>query len=289
MVEYFGVGPDKVVDIQALAGDSTDNVPGAPGIGVKTAAQLIAEYGDLETLLARAGEIKQPKRREALTDPQNVERIRISKQLVTLVRDVAVETPLDALALPQLDGKRLLAFLKAMEFTTLTRRVAEICGVEASSVEPDPRFVGPGGLAQRDGGQAEAPAPAAPTPPAAALRPRHRPPRRQATPESAPADLVRARAAEARAPIDRSLTRPCGRRRSLPAGSPARRPKGVVAVDTETTSLDPMQAELIGLSLAVRPGEACYVPLGHRVGADDLFGGGALVEGRSPKRRRWRC
>ena len=98
VVEYFGLGADKVVDIQALAGDSTDNVPGAPGIGVKTAAQLIAEYGDLETLLARAGEIKQPKRREALTDPQNVERIRISKQLVTLARDVAVETPLEALA-----------------------------------------------------------------------------------------------------------------------------------------------------------------------------------------------
>src|SRR6204780_5050650 len=89
---YFGGGPDKVIDIQALAGDSTDNVPGAPGIGIKTAAQLIAEYGDLDTLLARAGEIKQPKRREALTDPQNVERIRISKQLVTLARDVAVET-----------------------------------------------------------------------------------------------------------------------------------------------------------------------------------------------------
>src|ERR1700734_2778211 len=80
VVEYFGLGPDKGVDIQALAGDSTDNVPGAPGIGVKTAAQLILEYGDLETLLARAGEIKQPKRREALTDPQNVERIRISKR-----------------------------------------------------------------------------------------------------------------------------------------------------------------------------------------------------------------
>ena len=164
VVEYFGLGPDKVVDIQALAGDSTDNVPGAPGIGVKTAAQLIAEYGDLETLLARAGEIKQPKRREALTDPQNVERIRISKQLVTLVRDVEVETPLEALATPQLDGKRLLAFFKAMELTTLTRRVAEICGVEASSVEPDPRFVGPAGWLKRDGGQAEAPALEAPAP-----------------------------------------------------------------------------------------------------------------------------
>ena len=85
---YFGVGPDKVVDIQALAGDSTDNVPGAPGIGVKTAAQLINEYGDLDTLLARAGEIKQPKRRETLTNPETVELVRISKQLVTLVRDV---------------------------------------------------------------------------------------------------------------------------------------------------------------------------------------------------------
>ena len=83
VVKYFGVGADKVVDVQALAGNSTDNVPGAPGIGLKTAAQLIAEYGDLETLLARAGEIKQPKRREALSDPEIVERIRISKQLVT--------------------------------------------------------------------------------------------------------------------------------------------------------------------------------------------------------------
>src|SRR5271165_5876371 len=107
VVEYFGAAPDKVVDIQALAGDSTDNVPGAPGIGVKTAAQLIAEYGDLDTLIARAGEIKQPKRHEALTDPQNVERIRISKKLVTLVRDVPVEIPLDNLVTPEIDGKAL--------------------------------------------------------------------------------------------------------------------------------------------------------------------------------------
>ena len=93
--EYFGVGPDRVVDVQALAGDSTDNVPGAPGIGLKTAAQLITEYGDLETLLARAGEIKQPKRREALTNPETVKLIRVSKELVTLDRDVPVETPLE--------------------------------------------------------------------------------------------------------------------------------------------------------------------------------------------------
>ena len=120
-----------MIDVQALAGDSTDNVPGAPGIGLKTAAQLITEYGDLETLLARAGEIKQPKRREALTDPESVKRIRVSKELVTLDRNVPVETPLEALATPELDGKRLVSFCKAMELTTLTRRVAEICGVDA--------------------------------------------------------------------------------------------------------------------------------------------------------------
>ena len=281
VVEYFGLGPDKVVDIQALAGDSTDNVPGAPGIGVKTAAQLIAEYGDLETLLARAGEIKQPKRREALTDPQNVERIRISKQLVTLVRDVAVETPLEALATPKLDGKRLLGFFKAMELTTLTRRVAEICGVEASSVEPDPRFVGPAGWLKRDGGQAEAPAleafaptsapEAAPAPPA---------PAREAIPEATPADLVRARAAEARAPIDRSAYATVRTAAELAAWIARAEGTGVVAVDAELSSIDPMRGELIGLSMAVGPGEACYIPIGHRVGADDLFGGGALVEGQ---------
>ncbi len=281
VVEYFGLGPDKVVDIQALAGNSTDNVPGAPGIGVKTAAQLIAEYGDLETLLARAGEIKQPKRREALTDPQNVERIRISKQLVTLARDVAVETPLEALATPKLDGKRLLGFFKAMELTTLTRRVAEICGVEASSVEPDPRFVGPAGWLKRDGGQAEAPAlegPAPASPPEAA--PTSAPAARETIPEATPADLVRARAAEARAPIDRSAYATVRTAAELAAWIARAEAEGVVAVDAELSSIDPMRGELIGLSMAVRPGEACYIPIGHRVGADDLFGGGALVEGQ---------
>ncbi len=280
VVRYFeGVGPDKVVDVQALAGNSTDNVPGAPGIGLKTAAQLIIEYGDLETLLARAGEIKQPKRREALTDPQNVERIRISKQLVTLVRDVAVETPLEALALPQLDGKRLLGFFKAMELTTLARRVAEICGVEASSVEPDPRFVGPAGWLKRDGGNAEAPAPEAPAPDAApAPAPLAAAPR--AMPESAPADLVRARAAEARAPIDRSAYATVRTAAELAGWIARAQAEGVAAVDAELSSIDPMRGELIGVSIAVKPGEACYIPIGHRVGADDLFGGGALVEGQ---------
>jgi DNA polymerase-1 len=281
VIEYFGLGADKVVDIQALAGDSTDNVPGAPGIGVKTAAQLISEYGDLETLLARAGEIKQPKRREALTDPQNVERIRISKQLVTLVRDVAVETPLEALATPNLDGKRLLGFFKAMELTTLARRITEICGVEASSVEPDPRFVGSAGWLKRDGGPAEAPALEAPAPAAAPeAPPTPASPAHEAIAETGPSDLVRARAAEARAPIDRSAYATVRTPVELASWIARAEADGAVAMDAQLSSIDPMRGELIGLSMAVRPGEACYIPIGHRVGADDLFGGGALADGQ---------
>ncbi len=156
VVDYFGAGPDTVIDSQALAGDSTDNVPGAPGIGVKTAAQLLAEFGDLETLLARAGEIKQPKRRETLTNPDNVKLIRISKQLVTLVDVVTVEEQLVDLALVPPDAKTLIAFLKALEFTTITRRVAELYGVEAGEIEPDPAYVGPAGWRGRNGQAKEA-------------------------------------------------------------------------------------------------------------------------------------
>ena len=279
VVEYFGVGPDRVIDVQALAGDSTDNVPGAPGIGLKTAAQLITEYGDLETLLQRASEIKQPKRREALTDPESVKRIRISKELVTLDRNVPVETPLEALATPQLDGKRLVAFCKAMELTTLTRRVAEICGVDAGSIEPDPRFVGPaawpGGqgvaLLQREGEAPAEGAPAAPGIPAPA-------PPQKATPQDAtPADLAAARAKEARAPIDRAAYNIVRTAAGLEPWIARARDEGLVAIDVETSSPDPLQGDLIGLSLAVRPGEACYIPIGHRTGENDLFDGAGLA------------
>ena len=138
VVDYFGVSPELVVDVQALAGDSTDNVPGAPGIGIKTAAQLLKEYGSLDALMARAHEIKQPKRREALTLPENVERIRISRELVRLCDDVVLETPLDALRLPDADPARLIGFCKALEFTTITRRVAEMYGLDHASVRPTP-------------------------------------------------------------------------------------------------------------------------------------------------------
>jgi 5'-3' exonuclease len=135
VIEKFGVPPEKVVEVQALAGDSVDNVPGVPGIGIKTAAQLITEYGDLETLLTRAPEIKQPKRREALIE--NADKARISKQLVQLDDRVALDVPLDDLAVHEPDSRKLIAFLKAMEFSTLTRRVAEYSQIDPSDVEAD--------------------------------------------------------------------------------------------------------------------------------------------------------
>ncbi len=282
MVEYFGVGPDRVVDVQALAGDSTDNVPGAPGIGLKTAAQLITEYGDLETLLARAGEIKQPKRREALTNPDTVKLIRVSKQLVTLDRDVPVETPLEALATPELDGKRLVSFCKAMELTTLTRRVAEICGVDMGAIDPDPRFVGPaawpGGqgvaLLERDGDVLADGVSVSPAAPASAPAPRAP---KVASQDASPADLAAARAKEARAPIDRTAYKIVRTAAELSEWIARAEDEGAVAVDVETNSADPLQGDLIGLSLAVKPGEACYIPIGHRTGAADLFDGAGLA------------
>src|SRR5712675_26136 len=135
VIEKFGVPPEKVVEVQALAGDSTDNVPGVPGIGIKTASQLIVEYGDLETLLLRAGEIKQPKRREALIE--NAEKARISRQLVLLDDKVALDVPLDELAVHEPDARKLIAFLKAMEFSTLTRRVADYSQIDPADVEAD--------------------------------------------------------------------------------------------------------------------------------------------------------
>jgi len=275
VVDYFGAGPDKVVDIQALAGDSTDNVPGAPGIGVKTAAQLIGEYGDLDTLLKRAGEIKQPKRRETLTNPESVALIRLSKQLVKLVTDVDVVAPLDALGTPKLEAEPLIAFLKAMEFTTITKRVADLAGLDANAIEPDPRFVGPGGWRGRNGEPAapeaaaatEAPVPAAPA----------------ATPTSTPTPqtLGAARAAEARVlPFDVAAYKTVSDLATLQAWIDRAYDAGVVAFDTETTSLDPMQAGLVGVSLAVAPGEACYIPVGHSAGEPGLFEGGGLLPGQ---------
>lgn len=123
VIEKFGVPPEKVIDVQALCGDSVDNVPGVPGIGIKTAAQLILEYGDLESLLARATEIRQEKRRQTLIE--NAEAARLSKKLVELKGDMPLPAPLDEIAMPQIDPAKLLPFLQKMEFSTLTRRVED--------------------------------------------------------------------------------------------------------------------------------------------------------------------
>jgi DNA polymerase I len=271
VIEYFGVPPEKVIDVQSLAGDSTDNVPGAPGIGVKTAAQMIVEYGDLETLLARANEIKQPKKRETLTDPAVIEKVMMSKKLVSLVDDVPLATPLSDLALPPIEAKALVAFLKAMEFTTITRRVAEIYEIDVNAVEPDERL-------KADGSRAARPSPAAsadPTPQAAS----------PAGGEGTPAALVEARQALVRRPID-AAAYPCITRiEDLDAFIAEARENGFVAIDTETNSLDPMQADLVGFSMSTAIGRACYVPLQHRAaGAGDLFGGAELLEGQMPLR-----
>ena len=282
VVDYFGVPPNRVVDVQALAGDSTDNVPGARGIGVKTAAQLITEFGDLDTLLARAGEIKQPKRRETLTDPESVNLIRVSKQLVQLVDDVETLTPIDDLTLVDPDGRELIAFLKAMEFTTITKRAAEIYGVEAAEIEADPALLGAGGWRGRNGETITPPVAATPAPtenatPAATSA-------SGAPAESTPAALAAARQAEgATSPIQRDRYECVQDMARLEAWIKDAYETGFFAVDTETTSLDSMQCDLVGISLATAPGRACYIPIAHRgEGSGDLFGGNDLLAGQLP-------
>ena len=290
VLSYFGVPPEKVVDVQALAGDSTDNVPGARGIGLKTAAQLISEYGGLDALLARAGEIKQPKRREILTDPDSVALINVSKQLVSLACDVPVETPLDDLGLAPPDGKTLVAFFKALEFSTITKRAAEVFGIEAAMIDPDPSFSGEAGWRGRDRGPASAPAEIAgaqaDAAPQAPQAPRRNARYGEQAPQKAistgPGELAAKRAAEARTEkFDVKSYETILSFERLDAIVAEALEGGAVAFDSETSSLDPMQAELLGVSLCVAPGRAAYVPLAHRgEGAADLFGGGDLVPGQ---------
>src|SRR5260221_9301373 len=134
--EKFGVPPEKVVDVQALCGDSVDNVPGAPGIGVKTASALITEYGDLDTLLARALEIKQDKRRQTLID--FADQIRLSRELVKLDCDTPLPAPLETLTVEAPDPAVLADFLEAMEFRTLARRLGEPGAARPAPPKEDP-------------------------------------------------------------------------------------------------------------------------------------------------------
>ena len=201
VVEKFGVGPERVIDVQALAGDSTDNVPGVPGIGIKTAALLIGEFGDLDTLLAEAGTIRQPKRRQNLIE--YADQARVSRELVTLRRDVEGIPPLDELAVRPPDPRTVLGFLREQEFKRLIGRFERDAGAQ-----PEERDDG-AGLAEAS--------------------------------YSLVQDMP-------------TLLHWIARARDV----------GVVAFDTETSSLDAVSAELIGISLAITPGEACYVPLRHQ-------------------------
>jgi DNA polymerase I len=275
VIEKFGVPPEKVIEVQALIGDSTDNVPGVPGIGVKTAAQLISEYGDLETLLKRASEIKQEKRRQALIE--NADKARLSKKLVTLDDRVKLDVPIGALAVHEPDHKRLIAFLKAMEFNSLTRRVAEFAKLDAGAVAPEARLAGGGAV------------PSPPPPPAGEVDAQSasgggtfkapiKPAPSQPSPASGggkmdgaltPQTLAAARLDAAhRQKFDRSKYQTVRKREQLASWIERARGAGVVALDVETDSLDAMQAQLCGFSLAVAPNEACYVPLSHRHGGD---------------------
>ena len=251
--ERFGVSPERVVDVQALAGDSIDNVPGVPGIGVKTAAELINEFGDLETLLSRAGEIKQPKRRERLLE--FAIQARLSLDLVKLKDDVPLEVAPELLGVRDPDAERLLAFLREMEFATLTKRIAE--GLGAAVPPPAQRASSPGVRDERGKPAAKQTRPGAWTPGATAEAARQL----------------------ARSKIERSGYETVTDLVSLENWIAQARAAGRFAFDIETTSLDPMQAEFVGFSMAVAPGKACYVPLGHRPasGAFD-FGEGSLKQ-----------
>ncbi|MBU6320442.1 MAG: DNA polymerase I [Alphaproteobacteria bacterium] len=237
--EKFGVRPERVIDVQALCGDSVDNIPGVPGIGIKTAAQLIQEFGSLETLLERASEIKQPKRRESLIE--HADKARLSKILVTLKTDVPVETPLEALGVTDPDPTTLMAFCHQMEFRTLARRVSERLGGEMI-VKANGAPIG------------TKTAEAARNPSAQAM-----------SPPDPPIEPFRLEAYETVVTEEK-----------LRFWVAAARAQGHVAVDTETDSLNATGARLVGVSLALAPNQACYIPLGHG-------GGGDLLSGEHPQ------
>jgi len=280
VIEKFGVPPEKVVEVQALAGDSVDNVPGVPGIGIKTAAQLINEYGDLDTLLQRAGEIKQPKRRESLIE--HAAKARISRELVLLDNNVTLDVPLDELAVHEPDSRKLIAFLKAMEFTTLTRRVAEYAQIDPADVRPDDNLKSPLAAGGQDSPQTlplggEPDSRAKGTSATSATNTGAAP----ATTHS-PQALAAARTEKAATgKIDRGKYTTIRTRDELDAWIARAHDLGHVAIDIKATSIDPMQADICGIALALTPNEACYIPLGHKKsgGGEDLFASG-LAEGQ---------
>ena len=205
----FGVGASKVIDVQALAGDSSDNVPGVPGIGVKTAAELINKYGDLEKLLKSAHEIKQNKRRETLIE--NKDKALISKKLVTLKSDAPVNKNLIDLELKSIDKDKLYKFLREMEFNRLLSSAISAYGEpNLTSIKNEVKIE-----------------------------------KNQKAINKKEYYLI-----ENLGQIDNWITEA--------------EELGEVAVDTETNSLDPHQADLVGVSLSSKIGKACYIPIGHK-------------------------
>ena len=266
VVEKFGVGPEKVVEVQSLCGDSVDNVPGVPGIGIKTAAQLIQDYGDLETLLSRAGEIKQPKRRESLI--ANAELARVSHRLVTLKRDVPVVEPVSDFARQPFEPGKLFPFLKAMEFNSFARRLGGLIDADPDAWEPDPELRAQSG--------ADAPAAATTAEPVADHGV-------AGASGDAPEPFAEREAARMRAlKVDYDAYETVSTTEALQRWIDAIIATGHVAVDTETTGLDNQQADLVGICLSIAPGNGCYIPVGHTKGAEDLLGDGGMADGQLP-------
>jgi len=209
IVAKFGVGPEKVIDVQSLAGDSSDNVPGVPGIGVKTAAELINKYGTLEKLLDNAHEIKQNKRRETLIE--NKEKAIISKKLVTLMKDTPVEREIEEFELKEIDKDKLYKFLRDMEFNRLLGSVISAYGepsLEEASIEVIPK------KKQQD--------------------------------------------------ISKNNYHLITNEKEIDEWINEAEEVGELAIDTETSSLDAHQADLVGISLSTKIGKACYIPIGHK-------------------------
>lgn len=252
VVKKFGVAPDRLADVQALAGDAVDNVPGVPGIGLKTAAMLINEFGDLETLLAQADRIKQPKRRESLIN--FADQARLSYRLVTLDRNARVDMPVESLAARSFDPLRLIAFLKAMEFNTLIKRVSERSGIDARHVKPDERLAACRETAAHDGSDCVS---------------------SDVSTLDTPHSLVESRQCEAEE-FDSGAYECVTSVDRLREWVTEIREAGLLALRTETMASVSLGGDLIGLSLAIAPGRACYIPLAHR-GAEGLDFDGVIL------------
>lgn len=214
--EKFGVDPSKVIEVQALAGDSSDNIPGVPGIGIKTAATLIQAYGSLDHLLAKAHEIKQPKRRQSLIDHED--KARLSRELVRLKQDVPLECSLESFKRAPLEATTLFPFLEHNQFKTLKARA-----IKLGLTPPDTKTL-----------------------PGTRTIPEEEDCQKGDCPEEASYEIIQDE-------------------ETLLLWTHALQKAGLMAFDTETTSLDARTADLVGLSLAYAPGKACYIPLCHKL------------------------